>query len=97
MISVFLASTIYNNNSKIDPDLNSLLKNVRSRSYSLFSFTKVKKTWQRLQITFMNTNINFRYTPRFRILQIVDELVNQEMTIPSEFHNKNNYALDGKK
>ena len=45
----------------------------------------------------MNTNINFRYTPRFRILQIVDELVNQEMTIPSEFHNNKNYALDGKK
>ena len=40
----------------------------------------------------MNSNNNNKCKPRFRIfntsLQILDSLMNQEMTIPSEFHNK---------
>lgn len=41
----------------------------------------------------MNKNNNYRYYPRFRIrntnLQILDDtLINKEIAIPSEFHNK---------
>lgn len=47
---------------------------------------------ENMQIAFTNRNNDFKYHPRFIIrntsLQILDGLINKEIIIPSEFHNK---------
>ena len=62
--------------------------NIQILQYSYHFFGIPQKN---IEIAFKNIN-NYTYHPRFGIrntnLQILDGLMNQEITIPTEFHNK---------